>query len=384
MEYVESQGRFSGLDRAKSWLLLLSVVVFAIVIPTMWKSLALQMSEGVAPDRLNTAIRALTMTVSFVATIPLILRLGAAYPISRRRFGRAIWVHLFGMVLFLPLLVCVDLLLRTLVGIFVAEHRLQIESIAHIFLNNISYFHALAPFVYCTTLGMANIEVYYRKYRQTRETSDDLEARLTQARLQLLKMQLHPHFLFNTLNAIVTLIHRDKVVARAMIQNLSELLTYSTQTRNTPMTTLGEELAFIRKYLDIEKVRFGENLDIVYEVDESLARFPVPSLLLQPIVENAVKHGTARKRGAGCIQINVKRRPNALCIQISDNGPGLGAVKAKPSGTGIGLRNTRERLEHQYGGRAHFSITNLPEAGVLVTILIPINPYDHDHQDPHR
>jgi two-component system, LytTR family, sensor kinase len=199
-----------------------------------------------------------------------------------------------------------------------------------------------------------------------------LEINLAQLRLHSLKSQLHPHFLFNALNTISTLIKVDPQKADHVLISLSELLRYSFSQLNQEKIKLKEEIYFIKKYLEIQQVRFEDKLSIELLVDEQLMNAQIPPLLLQPLVENALKHGIEPSHKAGILKINISEKQNSLHIQIKDNGIGFKS-EVKYKIPGVGLTNTKERLLQIYGdGRSSFSITNLTQGGVDVCISLPL------------
>jgi LytS/YehU family sensor histidine kinase len=202
---------------------------------------------------------------------------------------------------------------------------------------------------------------------------------LAQAELQNLKMQLHPHFLFNTLHAISVLMQEDVTAANRMLVRLSELLRLTLENAGTQETALRQELEFLRLYLEIEQTRFQDRLAVKIEVDPAALDARVPSLILQPLVENALRHGIARNPGAGVIEIRAHRESELLRLEVRDNGPGLRAEVEE----GVGLSNTRARLAQLYGGAARFEINNAADGGALATALLPFRlasaTNDHGH-----
>jgi sensor histidine kinase YesM len=220
---------------------------------------------------------------------------------------------------------------------------------------------------------------YYRKFRARELLTAQLAGRLAQAELQNLKMQLHPHFLFNTLHAISVLMQEDVTAANRMLVRLSELLRLTLENAGTQETALRQELEFLRLYLEIEQTRFQDRLAVKIEVDPAALDARVPSLILQPLVENALRHGIARNPGAGVIEIRAHRESELLRLEVRDNGPGLRAEVEE----GVGLSNTRARLAQLYGGAARFEINNAADGGALATALLPFRlasaTNDHGH-----
>ena len=214
---------------------------------------------------------------------------------------------------------------------------------------------------------------YYRRTREGELRASQLETQLTQAQLQALKMQLQPHFLFNTLHSISALVHRDPDTADRMIARLGDFLRLTLENSGAQEVSLQKELEFLRCYLDIERVRFQDRLTTSVEVEPRALDTPVPNLILQPIVENALRHGVAQHSSPGRVEISAKRGDGSLRIEVRDNGPGLSAI-TRPNGKtreGLGLSNTRARLARLYGAAHRFELSNAPGGGLVVTLEIP-------------
>jgi two-component system LytT family sensor kinase len=223
--------------------------------------------------------------------------------------------------------------------------------------------------VYGVILSVSHALDYYRKYHERTVQTLELEKHLTEARLQALLHQLKPHFLFNTLNGIASLMHTDVEAADRMLVRLSELLRITMSHTGAPQTTLREEVAFLERYLDIEKIRFRNRLEVVIAVDADAIDAQVPSLILQPMVENAMHHGVEPHARMGLIELRGSRQDGNLVLTVSDNGAGI--REGAPKREGIGVANTRARLVELYGSRQKFELVNRPEGGLCVRITIP-------------
>lgn len=224
-------------------------------------------------------------------------------------------------------------------------------------------------FYYCIVMGILYGLEYYQKSKEQQYKLSQLETKLAQAEVQAIKMQLHPHFLFNTLHAISTLMHRDPDAADKMITQLSNLLRISLENIGVQEVTLAEELNFLEQYIEIQKMRFQGSLEIKMDVDSSTLSIMVPNLILQPIVENAFKHGVENNPGEKRITISSKIKDKLLMLSVEDNGPGINENNFKE---GLGLKNTRERLKQIYGNRSELIMENSAN-GLLVKINIPLN-----------
>jgi two-component system LytT family sensor kinase len=226
---------------------------------------------------------------------------------------------------------------------------------------------ALQLFVYAAIVAGAHGLEYYRRSRER----EQLEARLTEARLQLLSVQLQPHFLFNTLNTIAEMVHHDADKADYMITSLSDLLRRALALGATQEIPLEGELDLLARYLDIQRTRFGDRLQVTSRVTDEVRQAAVPVLLLQPIVENAIHHGLAARANAGRIEIDARRVGNRLAITVSDDGPGVNG-EALAGRQRMGLGNTRARLEALYKGDQRIELANAPHGGAQVTLEIPL------------
>jgi signal transduction histidine kinase len=227
--------------------------------------------------------------------------------------------------------------------------------------------------IYGLLLLLNQVSRYYRRFREGELRASRLQTQLTQAQLEALKMQLQPHFLFNTLHSISALLHRDPDLADRMIARLGDFLRLTLENSGAQEVSLQKELEFLTCYLEIERVRFQDRLTTSLDIEPSALDTPVPNLILQPIVENALRHGVAQTRGPGRVEISAKREHDSLRIQVWDNGPGLKAITRPDDGLreGLGLSNTRARLEQLYGASHRFELENAPQGGLLVTLEIP-------------
>jgi two-component system LytT family sensor kinase len=211
---------------------------------------------------------------------------------------------------------------------------------------------------------------YYVLYQDRKVKAAELEAELAQAQLQALRMQLQPHFLFNTLNAISVLIQKDPPLARKTLGLLSDLLRSTLDLIGVQYVTLRSELEFLNRYLQIEQTRFGDRLVVeVNPLPDTLDAL-VPNMILQPLVENSIKHGMSQVRGATRIAIGARRGNGRLILQVNDNGPGL-ETQRKELREGLGLATTRERLLKMYGDEQSFDLAPGTEGGASATVTIP-------------
>ena len=222
---------------------------------------------------------------------------------------------------------------------------------------------------YFCLLAVIHAFLYYDKLREREVKTSRLEAQLTVARLEVLKTQLHPHFLFNTLNAISALMHRDVDAADRMIALLADLLRLSLDQDSRHQVPLKDELSFLDRYLKIEKIRFRDRLRVEMDVEDECLSAQVPRLILQPLVENSVRHGLAMLSSAGQLAVRARRKGDRLVVSVLDDGPGLPHDGA-PEREGVGLANTRARLKQIYGADHDFVLVNL-DRGLEVRMEVP-------------
>ncbi len=228
-----------------------------------------------------------------------------------------------------------------------------------------------ALMTYAAIVGLSYALGYYRESQARALKAVNLEARLMEARLKTLEAELHPHFLFNTLHAISTLVHSDPDAADRMISRLSDLLRLTFDRSGAAEVSLKEELEFLQKYLQIEQIRFQDRLSVAFDIDPETLDVEVPRLILQPLVENAIKHGIAPRSGRGLVQISAKRQDQAIWIEVQDNGVGLSPNARARFNDGVGLSNTRARLECLYGD-AHTLDFAEGDGGLAVRMVIPV------------
>jgi signal transduction histidine kinase len=225
-------------------------------------------------------------------------------------------------------------------------------------------------------LGLLAV-TWYRQLREREVTATRLQAQLSDAELRALKMQLHPHFLFNTLHAISVLIRENPTSAQRTVTLLGDLLRSTLATAGIQVVTLREELTFLRRYLEIEEIRFQDRLTVRFEIDPTLEDALVPNLILQPLVENAVRHAVEPRPDPGTVVVRARSRGEVLELAVLDDGPGAEAV-ITPRGNGIGLSTTRARLEGLYGAAGALRLEPRPEGGLAVLVRIPLRTAKQD------
>ena len=230
--------------------------------------------------------------------------------------------------------------------------------------------------IYWVIVSVSHAFDYYRQMQERELRAAELEKRLAQARLQTLQMQLNPHFLFNSLHAISALVHKDADLADQMITRLSDLLRYALESTDAQEVPLRQELDFLRRYLEIEQTRFGDRLAVRLEMAPETLDALVPNLLLQPLVENAIRHGIEPRAKPGQIELRSRCEGGQLKLEVRDNGVGLSPGRKLEEG--VGLSNTRARLEQLYGDRHRFALSEGPDGGLAVCLELPFHAHDNE------
>ncbi len=294
-------------------------------------------------------------------------KLARRFPFERRNWGRVVLVHLIYSVLFS----FAFMVLRA--GVSEIQNWMRpgtglpfargFALLTKTFQYNI--------WVYWVILSVCHAFDYYQKFHERELRAAELEKRLTQAKLQALQSQMNPHFLFNTLHTISALMHKDVEAADRMVMKLSDLLRMALDNTDAHEVPLTQELDFLKRYLAIEQTRFRDRLTVELEIAPDTLRAQVPNLVLQPLVENAIRHGIEKHARPGRIVLRANRRDGVLELQVQDNGDGLPPGGAKREG--IGISNTRSRLQQLYGAAQKFELQNLPAGGLLARVVIPFH-----------
>ena len=300
---------------------------------------------------------------------PIIFWICRKFKFERRSWPRSLVVYFFAGLLLAGIHALMCAACDVLQGWWTAKPIVFQKSLRGIMANRTHYNLAVYAVIVCAWHAWD----YYRKFRERERQAAELAGRLAQAQLQALRMQLNPHFLFNTLNAISSLMLKDVVAANKMISRLGELLRLTLQKSDQQEVSLQQEIEFLRRYLEIEQIRFGERLKLKMEVDPVTLEAAVPNLILQPLVENAIRHAIEPQEAGGQIELRSVRDNGHLVLQVSDNGPGLTAVTATSDECRerIGLNNTQERLRKLYGANHQFDLNGNAKGGVTARLSIP-------------
>ncbi len=320
----------------------------------------------------------------WVLLFPFIVWMARRYPLEAGPSARSLRWHI-------PAFVFVPVLHIAIYALFLhavdGDERPYLKTSIMLMKSGLFFRYLTYAFLLATSYSID----YYRHYKERELRTSRLEAKLVEAQLQALKSQIHPHFLFNTLNAISSLMHKDVEAADEAISRLADLLRATLEANGAQEVTLRQELDLLKQYIEIEKLRLGERLIVAMDVQPDAHEAMVPNLLLQPIVENAIRYGVATQSRTGTVTVSARCADKRLEICVSDDGPGL----PEHFEEGIGLGNSKARLRQLYGMNQSFLMTEGPSGGVRVTLQIPLrnelnepSAVDQGHQsenpDAHR
>ena len=305
--------------------------------------------------------------LTWAAFTPLVLAAGRRWPLGGGSWRKTIVPHLGHMALLAPAQIVTSDVAHYLGLVILGQQPAGTFWTFFAGLGGGIVWGTLTGFLYYwLILGIQAAFIYQRMYREERIAAAQLEGRLTEARLEALRLQLHPHFLFNTLNAISAFVEADPGRARRMIARLGELLRRTLSGGAAAELPLSRELDLLAPYLEIQRIRFGDRLSIEIDVPDGAGDALIPALMLQPLVENAVEHGVKHTAEAAQVRLSAKRLEDRLRVEIADNGPGPSS-----GAEGVGLANTRARLAGLYGDAHRLELRPLETGGTVVTIELP-------------
>jgi signal transduction histidine kinase len=330
------------------------------------------------PLRLRDALTAwLICAYLWLTLTPLVIFLSRRFPLGRTKRLKNFLVHLAASVSLALFQLATYVTIASWAGL--SGGQSFVEAFRNQFITSF-HFDLLT---YWALFGVIQGFDYYRKYREREIRASQLEAQLAHAQLDALKMQLHPHFLFNTLNTISVLMQEDVTVANRLLLRLSDLLRRALNNTDAHEVPLSQELEFLHSYLEIEQTRFQDRLTVRLDIDAEAFGAQVPNLILQPLVENAIRYAVAPRATKSTIEIRAARLNGRIELQVRDDGPGINESHKAGNASGIGLRNTRSRLEKLYGPAHSFDLSTADGGGLLVTITIPFHTGNRDREGSH-
>jgi two-component system LytT family sensor kinase len=308
------------------------------------------------PDALET----LVTYGQWIVYTPLVLWTVHRFPLVGSRRARAFLFHIAGSGVVALVAVVVQVLAVSLIWTDEKPNPMLYFSV---------HFH-WQVMIYWLLVSYTQWLEYHRRWQGNQLRSSRLETELARAEVKALRMQMEPHFLYNTLHTISEMVHVDPSAAERMIVRLGSLLRHTTETGSQEVP-LEREVDFLRAYLEIEQARFHDRLTVSIDVPEALLACSVPSLILQPLVENAIRHGTSRLAAAGTIRVSAQALGDALVLRVADNGPGM-RTPGDGGGAGVGLRNIRSRLHHLYGDAGSLQLNAVEGGGLEAAVRLPL------------
>jgi len=313
-------------------------------------------------------LSALALWWSWGLLSPLIFATDLRLPFSETQPLQRIAAHLALSLLFTSLLVYVLLAVKALLGLGPLSTLRDPQA----FPNALRGMFLWNWLIYWVIVGAWQAYQYYRRFLSSELSRERLERQFSEARLNALRMQLDPHFLFNALNTISAQLEREPRLARQMIEHLGDLLRLSLDSKDRQEVPLAEEMAFLAHYVAIQKIRFGDHLKIEIRIAPEVKYAYVPSLFVQPLVENAIRHGISRRASGGKVSVSAVKSGDQLEIRVLDDGVGLPPGWSLETASGLGLSVTRERIAGLHNGLSHFSVHSRAEGGTEVKILLPL------------
>lgn len=307
----------------------------------------------------------------WLALTPFVIRLSRSFRIEGGQRLQRLTIHFLASVVFVLIHVFFFAIASSPLGWYV-----QVTPFWNRYLLLVLTFTPTNVMFYWGVVVIEHALDYYQKLQERELRASQLEAQLAQSQLQVLKMQLHPHFLFNTLNAISALIRESPDEAEEMVSRLGGLLRMTLETAGLQQVPFKAELEFLKHYLDIEQTRFHDRLKVEMAIEPETLDGLVPSMILQPLVENSVRHGIAPRPEGGCIKIKAWRDNSMLRLEVEDDGPGL--CDDTPRKERIGLTNTRARVRNLYGDEHDLTLRNAAGGGLVVSLTIPFRTAPDD------
>lgn len=317
----------------------------------------------------NSEMQSLSQFWAWGLVIPLILLFDRWLPFSAKQLGRRAGAHFAASLVVTFLYLYLFFFLQALLG---AAKWDDLDLAKMTGMGRLGWF-VWSLLIYWAIAGGLQAYRYYQRYLGSELRLERMERSFSEARLNSLRMQLDPHFLFNALNTISSHVERDPKLTRRMIEHLGDLLRMSLESKDRQEVPLAEELAFLEHYLEIQKIRFGEQLGVGIEIAHEVRYASVPSLILQPLVENAIRHGISKRATGGEVRVTAEAREGKLLIRVVDDGVGLPPGWTVEKSAGLGLSVTRERIAGLYpNGTSRFAISSQEEGGTAVEIELPL------------
>ena len=363
------------------WALALTAAATVLGLVTVLEAHARALMWGEPPAPFWSAVKSwMPDYYIWAALTPLIVWLGHRFPLERESLLPHLGLHLVLSGLF----VTFELVLScAVVAAIVPDQPPESYSFWQWYVRILARFFVWGVLIYWVIQAAGHAVRWHRRSREQELAASELEAELARAQLRSLRMQLHPHFFFNTLHSIAVLVRKnDRSAALEMLTGLGDLLRHSLETADRQEVPLKEELEFLERYLDIEQIRFRDRLRVRWEVDAAAYDAAVPNMILQPLVENAVQHGVAPSVRRRTVEIEARCRDDVLELGVRDDGPGVPEDWSPSQADGVGLRNVRERLHKLHGDAAALRVGPAEGGGVRATVRLPFRRFGADGDGP--
>jgi len=368
-------------SKAKSWLKLIALAVL------FWTALGVVFalpSIASGKDWRSIVILSIASWWAWGLLAPLIVAVDRRLPFTSRQMGWRVTVHLLLSPIFTTLYIYLAPAMMTAMGGLAWSRLIRLMNL-QLLTNSLRGMFLWSVLVYCLIVGVWQAHLYFQRYLSSELRMERLERSFSEARLNALRMQLDPHFLFNALNTISSQVERDPRLARQMIEHLGDLLRLSLESKDRHEVLLMEELAFLDLYLAIQRIRFGDRLRIAMEIAPEVKYASVPCLVLQPLVENAIRHGLSPRATGGTVTVSAQKLEDQLEIRVADDGAGLPPAWTLQKSAGLGLSVTSERIIGLHpNGASRFSVHRLESGGTEAIIVLPLrfNAVSQREEDP--
>lgn len=363
------------------WLLILAMGALAVFIVGAASLYIRFKLPDLLPDDMNDSTGFWTFGAFWAIHTPLIFILSRRFSFERRRLTKSLLIYFSAGIVWAMLVQGLPLLLLPVLS---DSMNYNGEPFRRLFRNWFGTYFLPSMLIYWLVLSIGLLSSYYERYQKEMLKASKLDAQLSNARLHALQMQLHPHFLFNTLHSVSALVlkneNRDAV---KMINRLSELLRLTLDKIETQVVSLADEIEFTRRYLEIERIRFHDRLAVEWDIDPQALEAEVPTLILQPLVENAMRHGVDSNSEVSRIQIAAHLQNDQILMEVRDDGKDLKKISGQ-NGGGLGLKNTRARLSELYGEDYSFSLSREEKGWTIAQIVIPFSSAKEEAKgEPH-
>jgi two-component system, LytTR family, sensor kinase len=356
-------------SKAKSWLKLIALAFL------FWTALGVVFAlPNIASGRSwrVTLVPSITSWWTWGLLTPLIIAVDRRLPFNSRQMGWRIATQLLLSPIFTALYIYLGPVVMTVMGGLAWSRLIKLANL-QLLMNSLRGMFLWSVLVYCLIVGVWQAHLYFQHYLSSELRMERLERSFSEARLNALRMQLDPHFLFNALNTISSQVERDPRLARQMIEHLGDLLRLSLENKDRQEVLLMEELAFLDSYLAIQRIRFGDRLHIAMEIAPEVKYASVPCLMLQPLVENAIRHGLWPRASGGTVTVSAQMRDDKLEIRVADDGVGLPPAWMLQESAGLGLSVTKERISSLHPNGASFSVHPREGGGTEAIIVLPLH-----------